>query len=173
MKPLARFLASTEFALGRFAAVLLVALLVLINVEVAARYVFGGSTLVADEYGGYLMAWMTMLGAVHLLRADRNLTMMWLVDRFSPRAQNVVGIGAAFIGLGISAVLLYSTWLLVAASARFGTLSIQPSATPLLWPQLILPFGYALLCLAYIEEILRRALGQAPRRNDDIGEGIG
>jgi TRAP-type C4-dicarboxylate transport system permease small subunit len=171
MKRLERFLAATEFALGRLAGVLLVAMLILINVEVAARYLFGGSTLVADEYGGYLMAWITMLGAVHLLRADRHLTMTYVVDRLSPRAQNAVGIGAALIGFGVSAVLLYSTYVLVASSARFATLSIQPSATPLVWPQLILPFGYALLCLAYVEEILRRLAGLPPRRNDDIGEG--
>ena len=173
MKFLAGILASTEFALGRLAAVLLVALLVLINVEVAARYLFRGSTLIADEYGGYLMAWITMLGAVHLLRADRHLTMNWMVDKLSPRAQNSVGICAALIGLAISAVLLYATCLLVAGSARFGTTSIQPSATPLVWPQLILPIGYALLCLAYVEEILRRLLGLPPRRGGDLGGGLG
>lgn len=173
MKRLAVVLATTEFALGRLAGLLLVALLILINVEVVTRYLFGGSTLVADEYGGYLMAWMTMLGAVHLLRADRHLTMTWMLDRFSPRGQNIVGICAALIGLGISAVLLYATYRLVSGSARFGTVSIQPSATPLVWPQLILPIGYALLCLAYVEEILRRLLGLAPRRGDDIGENPG
>lgn len=173
MNRIAAVLAATEFALGRLAGFLLVALLILINVEVAARYLFGGSTLVADEYGGYLMAWITMLGAVHLLRADRQLTMTWLVDKMSPRAQNAVGICAAVIGLGVSAVLLYSTYLLVAGSARLGTISIQPSKTPLVWPQLILPLGYGLLCLAYLEEILRRLLGLAPRRGDEIEEGIG
>jgi len=173
MKRLAGILASTEFALGRLAGVLLVALLILINVEVAARYVFGGSTLVADEYGGYLMAWITMLGAIHLLRADRHLAMTWMVDRLSPRLQNLAGMGAALIGLGVSVVLLHATFLLVASSARFGTTSIQPSATPLVWPQLILPLGYALLCLAYIEEILRRLLGLSPRPGRDIGPGLG
>ena len=166
-------LAATEFALGRLAGFLLFALLILINVEVVARYLLGGSTLVADEYGGYLMAWITMLGAVHLLRADRQLTMTWLIDKMSPRAQNVVGICAAVIGLSVSVVLLHSTYLLVAGSARLGTISIQPSKTPLVWPQLILPLGYGLLCLASLEEILRRLLGLEPRRGDEIEEGIG
>lgn len=167
MERLGRALAWTEFALARLAAVLLVALLVLINVEVVARYVFGTSTLVADEYGGYLMAWMTMLGALHLLRADRHLTMTWLVDRMPPRARNAVGLLGSLIGLAISAVLLHATWVLVADSARYSSLSIQPSRTPLVWPQLILPVGYALLCLAYVEEIARRLLGYAPRRARD------
>lgn len=173
MKALASVLAATEWALGRLAGFLLIALLILINVEVVARYCFGNSTLVADEYGGYLMAWITMLGAIHLLRADQHLTMMWIVDKFSPAIRNVVGISAALIGLTISAVLLHATWLLVASSARFGTTSIQPSATPLAWPQLILPVGYAFLCVAYVEEILRRVLGLPPRRGDDAGTGLG
>jgi TRAP-type C4-dicarboxylate transport system permease small subunit len=173
MKRLASALAAAELVLGRVAAILLVLLLVLINVEVVARYVFNGSTLIADEYGGYLMAWITMLGAVHLLRADRHLTMTWLVDRLSPRARNAAGLAAAVVGLSISVILLYATALLVIGSARFGTVSIQPSATPLVWPQLILPIGYALLCVAYVEEIARRALGHGPRVYDDgIGDSI-
>ena len=173
MKRLARALAAAEFVLGRAAAVLLVLLLALINVEVVARYVFDKSTLVADEYGGYLMAWITMLGAVHLLRADRHLTMTLFVDRLSPGARNAAGVVAAILGLAISAILLYATSLLVIASARFGSVSIQPSATPLVWPQLILPIGYALLCVAYAEEIVRRVRGLGPRVYDDgIGDSI-
>ncbi len=175
MKFLGGVLASAEAALGRLAGLLLIALLILINVEVVARYAFGTSTLVADEYGGYLMAWITMLGAIHLLRADRHLMMTLVIDKLSQRAQNLVGICAAVIGLAISAVLLYATYLLVASSARFSTTSIQPSATKLMWPQLILPIGYALLCLAYVEEIVRRLMDLPPRRGDDVGDigGIG
>jgi TRAP-type C4-dicarboxylate transport system permease small subunit len=166
MERIGRILAAIEAALGHIAGFLLVALLALINVEVVARYVFNTSTLIADEYGGYLMAWITMLGAVHILRADRHLTMTAFVDRLSPRAQNVAGIVAAVIGLGICLVLLYATGVLVGNSARFASRSIQPSATPLLWPQLILPVGYALLSLAYVEEIARRLRGLPPRRED-------
>lgn len=172
MRQLGRILAATELALNWLAGLLLIALLVLMNTEVVARYILGGSTLIADEYGGYLMAWMTMLGAIHLLRADRHLSMTSFVDRLSPRSQNAVGMMAATVGLGISVVLLYSTSLLVISSIRFGTVSIQPSRTPLAWPQLIMPIGYLLLCVAYIEELLRRALGYLPRRSDVLAEGI-
>jgi TRAP-type C4-dicarboxylate transport system permease small subunit len=169
---LGRVLSGLERRLGRLAGLLLIALLVLINIEVVARYFLGRSTLIADEYGGYLMAWITMLGAIHLLRADRHLTMTWLVDRMSPRKQNWVGLTAAVIGLGVSVALGYATAVLVYSSWRFGTTSIQPSATPLVWPQLLLPFGYALLCVAYVEEILRRLAGLPPRRTDDVSGGI-
>lgn len=172
MERFGRAMARVERALGAIASVLLLGLLALMTVEVVARYVFGRSTLVADEYGGYAMAWMTMLGAVHLLRADRHLTMTWVLDRMSPAGRNAAGLLAALVGLGISIVFLYATATLVWTSWRFHTRSIQPSATPLGWPQLVLPLGYLLLCVAYLEEILRRLLGYAPRRLEDVSEGI-
>ena len=63
-------------------------------------------------------------------------------------------------------LIVLATGMLVGNSARFASRSIQPSATPLVWPQLILPAGYGLLCLAYVEEIARRLRGLPPRRDD-------
>jgi TRAP-type C4-dicarboxylate transport system permease small subunit len=160
-----RALGRIESGLTGLADLLLVLLLVLINVEVVARYGFGRSTLIADEYGGYLFAWITMLGALHLLRSDKFLMMTWLVDKLSARTRNLIGIGSALIGLAVSLVSLYAAVVLVQSAWRFGTVSIQPSATPIVWPQLVLPIGYGVLVLAYVEEILRRALGFEPRRD--------
>ena len=150
---------------------LLVALLILINVEVVARYVFGRSTLVADEYGGYLMAWITMLGAVHLLRADRHLTMTWVVDRLSPRgAERGRHRARRSSASAISAVLLYATY-----AARRRQRAVRLGFDP--------AFGHAAgLAAAHPADRLCAAVprlrgrnpasraGLPPRRNDDIGE---
>jgi TRAP-type C4-dicarboxylate transport system permease small subunit len=146
---------------------LLLVLLVIMNVEVVARYLLNSSTLIADEYGGYLYTWIVLLGAVHLLRSDRYLTMTSVIDRLSRRMRNFFGVFGALIGLVVSAIGLYTTWVLVRNSYFFGTRSIQPSATPLVIVQSILPLGFGLLCLAYVEEILRRCAGLRPRRADD------
>lgn len=158
----------------RLAVALLVFLLILMNVEVAGRYLLGFSTLIADEYGGYSYVWIVMLGAVHLLRSDRYLTMTLVIDRF-PKLRNAFGILAAVVGLAVSAVSLESTFDLVDNSWRFGTRSINPSSTLIILPQFILPFGFLMLCFAYVEELVRRFAGLPPRRNDDdpdtYGEG--
>ena len=44
--------------------VLLFVLLIMMNIEVIARYLFNSSTLVADEYGGYVYTWIIFLGAI-------------------------------------------------------------------------------------------------------------
>ena len=151
----------------KLSAVLMLALLALMNVEIVARYVFGKSTLLADEYSGYFYAWIVLLGSVHLLRSDTYLTVTMLTDRLSPRGRNAAAIFAGFIGLGVSLVSLSSTYSIVQMSWMFGTTSMQPSRTPLLYPQLAMLIGYGLLSLAYVEEILRRLFGMRPRRSED------
>jgi TRAP-type C4-dicarboxylate transport system permease small subunit len=157
----------------KFSALLMVALLTLMNVEIVMRYAFGRSTLLADEYGGYFYAWIVLLGAVHLLRSDKYLTVTLLTDRMSQSGRNAAAMFAGVIGLGVSVVSLLSTWSIVEQSWIFGTRSMQPSETPLLYPQLALLIGYGMLSLAYVEEILRRVFGMPPRRSDDDPETYG
>jgi TRAP-type C4-dicarboxylate transport system permease small subunit len=156
-----------EGGVMKLSALLLVALLALINVEILGRYFFSYSTLIADEYCGYFYAWIVLLGGVHLLRSDRYLTMTSVLDRLPPFGQNLIGILGALVGLAVCAVSLKSTVDLVWTSYSFGARSGQPSATPIAYPQLAMPIGYLLLCLAYIEELLRRGLGLKPRRAED------
>lgn len=160
------------FAL-KLSALLMIALLTLMNVEIIMRYVFGKSTLLADEYGGYFYSWIVLLGAVHLLRSDKYLTVTLLTDRMSPAGRNIAATFAGVVGLGVSLVSLSSTWSIYEQSLMFGTRSMQPSSTPLLYPQLAMLIGYGLLSLAYVEEILRRLFGMRPRRSDDDPETYG
>lgn len=142
------------------AGVLVVLMLGLVNVEVAGRYLFGTSTLVADEYAAYLFVWVTLLGAAYTLREERHLRVGAAVDRLPAPVRRAAALGAAVLGLAVSAVALYATLIVVGTSWRMRTVSIQPSATPLVWPQLVLPFGFSVLCLAYLDEIVRRATGR-------------
>lgn len=162
-----RVLHAIERAVMSLSVAFLVALLVLINVEVFGRYLFNYSTLIADEYGGYLYAWIALLGGVHLLRSDRYLTMTAITNQLSPRSANAVALFGALIGLAICVICLESSINLIRLSYLFGARSAQASATPLFYPQMAMPLGYGLLGLAYVEEIVRRLLGLKPRRAED------
>lgn len=164
---LGRVLFAIEAKVMTLSAVLLAALMVLINVEVLGRYFFNYSTLIADEYGAYLYAWIVLLGGVHLLRSDRYLTMTALVNRLSPSGANAVAILGGIVGLLVCALCLWSAVRLVSVSWSFGSRSGQPSGTMIAYPQMAMLFGYGLLCVAYGEELLRRALGLRPRRAED------
>jgi TRAP-type C4-dicarboxylate transport system permease small subunit len=131
------------------AGLMLVALTLLIGAEIAVRTVSGKSTLIADEYSGYLFVWITMIGFAHALQSGTFLRVDNLISLLSRRGQALADLFSAMVGVVVAAVCVYSTGTLVSASYRFGTLSIQPSATPLWLPQIILPLGFLALVGIY------------------------
>ncbi|SOC23780.1 TRAP transporter small permease subunit [Stappia indica] len=141
------------------ACLLVVALILLINVEVVSRYFFNTSTLVADEYGGYALVWICLLGFGQALRSGQFISVDAFSRRFSPLGQRLAAILGALVGLAASLLLTYATYRLVAMNHRFGTVSIQPSATPLWIPQAVLPFGFGLLCLVYLQLLVHAIVG--------------
>lgn len=153
------------------AAALLVLLLLLMTVEVGGRYLFGFSTLIADEFGGYLFAWLTLLGAAYAVQAERHLSMTALIGRLGPRGRNLAAILGALLGLLVSLVCCYASAELWELSLRFNSKSIQTSGVALIWPQLVLPIGFAILALAYLEIVLRRTTQGPPP--DDEADGLG
>lgn len=150
-------LAPEESAPGRwtglacdFGGVLLVAMVLLIGAEIFLRTVSGQSTLIADEYSGYLFVWITMIGFAHALQMGSFLSVHNFVNLMGPRVKAASDLLAAGAGLVVSAICAYATGLLALASWRFGTVSIQPSATPLWIPQLVLPLGFFALIALYL-----------------------
>lgn len=141
------------------ACLLVVALVILINVEVISRYVFNTSTLVADEYGGYALVWICLLGFGQALRSGQFISVDAFSRRFSPVGQRLAAVLGGLVGLAASVLLTYATYRLVAMNYRFGTVSIQPSATPLWVVQAVLPFGFGLLCLVYLQLMVHAVAG--------------
>lgn len=133
-----------------FAGLLLVAMALLIGVEILVRTLGGKSTMISDEYSGYLFVWITMIGFARALQMGAFLRVDNLVQLMSARGRALADVVSAAAGVLVSAVCTYSTGVLWLGSFRLGTVSIQPSATPLYLPQLILPLGMALLALLYL-----------------------
>jgi len=131
------------------AGLMLLAMVVLVCAEIVMRTFAGKSTLIADEYSGYLFVWITLIGFGYALQSGAFLRVDNLVSRLSPRGRALADMLSAVCGVLVSMVCLYATGKLVLASWRFETLSIQPSATPIWIPQIILPLGFLALVLLY------------------------
>jgi len=154
-------------ALVWVAAALLGAMAVLINVEVIGRYAVGFSTLIADEYSGYLFAWMTMLCFIFALRQDRMLKVETALRAIPLRGRNAAMLISGLVGLIVALVLAYATWQLLSINWLFGSVSLQPSRTPIWIPQMVMPIGFVLLAIAYLERFLLALLhltGHVPQK---------
>lgn len=129
-------------------AALLLGMFLLINAEIAARYAFNSSTLVADEYAGYMFAALVFLGMNHAIHAEKLITID-LTGRWGAlMARPAWRFARACLMLGLNLALLYAAWLTLAMSMRFQSRSIQYSKTLLAYPQSLVVFGLALACLA-------------------------
>lgn len=137
------------------ASVLLLGMFALINVEVAMRYLMGASTLVADEYAGYMFAALVFLGMNHAIHAEKLITID-LTGRWGALMDSaLMRFLRACLILGLNLVLLYAATLTLMMSIRFQSRSIQFSKTLLAYPQSLVVFGLALACLASVALMLR------------------
>jgi TRAP-type C4-dicarboxylate transport system permease small subunit len=138
------------------AGIVLAGIVVLMNVEVAGRSLFGRSTQMADEFAGYGLCAVTMLCLVAAMRRDRFIRVEGLVERLPRMGRMVCDVFGAAIGLGVSLVLCFATAKVAWTSYEFGTRSIEVSQTPLFLPQMAMPFGFGLLALAFVETAIRK-----------------
>ncbi|TMH65224.1 MAG: TRAP transporter small permease subunit [Betaproteobacteria bacterium] len=112
------------------------------HIDADRRRVFRLSVRVVDA------ARLRLRAAKQFLRVES------LVARLGRRARAASELLAALVGLTVALVCVYATGTLLLAAWRFGTVSIQPSATPLWIPQLALPLAFAWLCVLYVHQIV-------------------
>lgn len=141
------------------AGAMLAAILVLMNVEIATRYLFGFSTLIADEYAGYGFAALTMLGFTYAHRRRAFLRVDIAAQRLKGRAGRIVLGIAALLGAVVALFSAYVSYKTLSLSLLFNSTSDFASQTPLWIPQAFLPAGFAILGLSFLEEAVRRVLG--------------
>ncbi|MDO8877968.1 MAG: TRAP transporter small permease subunit [Pseudolabrys sp.] len=140
---------------------LLVGMFVLINVEIGFRYILGSSTLLADEYAGYMFAALVYLALNHAILSEKliaiDLPGNW--RRFTAHPATRLFIAACILAL--NAILLYGSTLTLLGNIRFQSRSISYSKTLLALPQSLVVLGLALACIASIALLVRAGRSRA------------
>jgi len=136
---------------------LLVGMFVLINVEVGFRYILGSSTLLADEYAGYMFAALVYFALNHAILSGKliaiDLPGSWHRFTAHPGTRLFIA-GCTFL---LNAMLLYAATLTLLANIRFQSRSISYSKTLLALPQSLVVIALALACIASIALLVRAA----------------
>ena len=144
-------------------------MVLLINVEVIARYFLNLSTLISDEYSAYLFVGCSFLGFAYAFRKGNFLRVNTLIGRLPPSSFKYFHLASLFLGFLFSAILTYELIKLPYTSYLYNSKSIQPSSTPLFIPQLILPIGMASMTLAFLNDFILAFLGKvvSPERGTE------
>ncbi|MGB6329877.1 MAG: TRAP transporter small permease [Halarcobacter sp.] len=135
---------------------LLVSLVCLILTEIFLRYFFDKSTMIADEYSGYLYLASIFLGLAYTFTKDGHIRINIVTSRLNKQANKFIDIFASIITLSVLAFILYRTVLFTYDSYEFEMLSEAVSETPLYLTQIVMPLGTALFILSVIAFIIKR-----------------
>jgi len=138
------------------ASVLLIALVCLILVEIVLRYVFNTSTMLSDEYSGYLYLALTCFGFGYTFMRDGHIRITVMTSKLSTKKAALVDSFAGIVTLGLLGFMAYRTVLLTLDSFETGVHSEGVSATPIWLAQLSLPIGLGLFMVALIAFIAQR-----------------
>lgn len=136
-----------------------VGMVVLITVEVIGRAFFRFSTLLADEYSGYLLVAMAFLGLAYTTRGGGHIRADSVVRLLPPQARAWVITLGLVLALAFGLLLTIQTFGLVRGAFELQERAITVRRTLLFIPQLLMPAGLAIFCLVILRDIIRRLAG--------------
>jgi len=137
-------------------AVLIVSLVVLIVVEIVGRQFFDTSTMIADEYSGYLYLASIFLGLAYTFEHKAHIRINIITSRLDANKNKTIDIVASILSLAILSFVLYRTILFTYDSYDMEMLSEAVSETPLYLTQIVMPVGIGLFVLSILTFMTKR-----------------
>ena len=127
----------------------------LILTEIFIRYFFNTSTLIADEYSGYLFLASVFLGLSYTFKENAHIRINILTSRMSEKSNKFIDIFAGSITIVVLLFALYRTILFTFDSYEMEMLSESVSQTPLYLTQLVMPLGLSLFILSVLIFVIK------------------
>ena len=164
-----KFLDFLYVAAGVIAALCLISILMLIVVQMLARWtgeVFPG----APNYAGYAMAAASFFAFANALGRGAHIRVSILLNAVSKRAKWLLEIWCFGLGSAIAAYFTYYAYSFVYWSWKFKDVSQGQDATALWIPQSVMVLGGALLTIALLDNLLHLLLrGEHRIVRDTVG----
>jgi TRAP-type mannitol/chloroaromatic compound transport system permease small subunit len=149
---------------------LCVAMILVVFIDVVARYAFASGSIAMQEMEWHLFAAMFLLGASYTMREDANVRVDVLYGRMRPHTKAVVDIlGTILFVIPMCSLILYSSYDFVSYSYQIQEVSVDPGGLPYRFAfKALLPIGYSLVLLQSFSVISRNArllCGNEPENN--------
>ncbi|BAK73887.1 TRAP transporter small permease subunit [Arcobacter sp. L] len=156
MKIVFNFINKFSFLGAYLSALLLIFLTLLILTEIFLRYFFDISTMIADEYSGYLFLALIFLGLAYTFNEGAHIRINILTSKMNKKSNKIVDVIAGIISIIILSFALYRTILFTYDSYSMEMLSESVSETPLYLTQFVMPLGILIFILNIVVFVLKR-----------------
>jgi len=167
LKSLRKLLDFIYFASGALAAVSLVAILLLIVVQMIARWtgeVFPG----AASYAGYAMAAASFLAFANALNRGAHIRVSILLNALPKGPKRLLEIWCFGLAAVIAWYFTYYAYWFVYWSWKFNEISQSQDATALWIPQSVMVVGGGILAIAFTDNLLQLVIKGNHRLTRDL-----
>jgi len=137
------------------ASLILISLVVLILVEIFIRSTFDMSTMIADEYSGYLYLASIFLGLAYTFNEKAHIRINIISSRLNKKSNRIIDIVAGTVTLFVLIFVFYRTVIFTYDSFELEMLSEAVSETPLYLTQLVMPIGILLFISSVLVFIIK------------------
>ena len=160
--PAASFPARVMYGLvwlcGALSALLIVFILGVVTYAIFQRYVLGTPLLWGDEFVGYVLVAIVMLGTAEALRKGDHIAIDLLSSRTGPRFSHILTIWSDLAVLAFAIVLGWSSWIAIRFAYDFGEYSSGYIEVQTWIPQMPMLIGSVLIGLVAITRLLERVI---------------
>lgn len=150
-------------------ATLLAGMTTLTFVQVIARYVFNYSFVWALELITVLFAWLIFLGMSYGVRVGAHIGVDALVKSLGRRAARATAMTAAALCVVYGVIVTFGGWIYLHKMFSIG-IDMQDLPLPQWVPRVVLPLGFALLTLRFLEVLVALWRGRDARLLGDEAE---
>ncbi|MDO5090247.1 MAG: TRAP transporter small permease subunit [Cardiobacteriaceae bacterium] len=160
MDAMVRMIDALSAFVGKAAAWLTLAMVLLTTYLVIGRYVLRQNSIALQELVVYMHAAVFMLGAAWALQRDEHVRVDVFYRKASPRRKAIINIfGTALFLLPFAATVLYFSWGYAANAWRYHEGSMQAGGLPYVYVlKTLIPLFAGLLVIQGIAELLRNVL---------------
>ena len=140
---------------GYVSALLILLVLGVMTYAIIKRYVMNSPLLWSDEFSGYMLVAIVMLGAAEALRRGDHISMDLLSARAGAKLTRVLRIWSNLAVLAFAVVLGHSTWESIRFAMDFGSYALGHIEIATWIPQLPMLLGAVLLGVAAMLQLLQ------------------
>src|SRR5690606_20883 len=152
-------------------ALLLLAMVVVVTVDIGLRNVTGRSIDWANEVSEYALYFMTLLAAPWLLRYGRHVRLDLVLVMVPPRVAWRIEMIADLLGFAVCMALVWYGTAMTLESWRLGSITIKNLVFPEWWVLAPLPLAFLLLAIEFVFRLHRLLHGDRRSREQPASVG--
>lgn len=132
-----------------------IGIMTLTMAEVLTRYILHNPIILADEFGGYSLVFITFFGLAYCWMQRGHIRVTFAVERVPAKYSNWLRVATIAIALIYIGVATFVSFQFILDAFQRGIKSNSWLMVPLQWPEMAIPIGFLLFFLVLLFDLMK------------------